>query len=417
MKRRSFLAASLFGAFGFFIKPPSGSSTDSEDSGNIISGSDSTLLDSKTHAKEHWKFVSMPDFVNRDVPWPEPKLDGILGFILDSIKAENPEFLLVLGDMVNGRWWMPDDIALTNKFVYDPVIPDERTLELRRDHLRKMAKLFHSGWVKRMKAHGLSFYVGVGDHELGDDPWIGIKKPLVRDFEDAFRNYYKMPLNGPAGKKGLSYSVIRDNCLFIIVDPFEQEENGEVRVQVSQDQLEWIAQVLKETKDSVRFRIVGTHTPILKTGIQFTASSRLTLPGETQAPLWQLMKKYDVDLFLCGEYHSISCQESDGILQVVHGALMGFSQFMNYLIVTVTPDSLLLEFKEIETVLEKPEGKPDRLSRIARISEAQLTHKPESIGTMSIDKSSGKKVFAGRTGIFNTRYNRYNDTPDNSKIN
>jgi len=119
------------------------------------------------------------------------------------------------------------------------------------------------------------------------------------------------------------------------------------------------------------------------------------------------MKENKVDLYLCGEYHAVSCQESDGILQIVHGALMGFSQYLNYLVVTVRNNELLLEIKGIETVLEKPEGEPDRLSRIARISESQMNREPSSLGTMRIQKTKGLNNLTDRTGVFADYYTRY----------
>jgi len=361
----------------------------------------------ETVVGKSWRFVSIPDFVNRDVPYPEPKLDGILDFVLDAVKAENPDFTLVLGDMVNGRWWMQKDITLTKDYVYEPIVTDESKLSYYRNHLKEMAKLYHGGWVSRMKAQQLKFYVGVGDHELGDGPWVGIKKQIFPDFEKAFRDYYKMPLNGPANKKGLSYYFIKNECLFIVIDPFEQQKDGEVMVEISKEQLNWMEEVFKKTQNTVRFRVVGSHVPVLTRNIKVNASSQISLKGEENAPVWQLMKKYDVDLFLCGEYHDMSCQESDGILQVVHGALMGFSEYMNYLIVTVEKDALHLELKAIKTVFEKPVGEPDRLSRIARISEDQLTKEPALIGEMRLVKIGKTKSFTGKTGIFAERYTQY----------
>lgn len=354
-----------------------------------------------------WKFVSMPDFVNRDVPYPEPKLDGILDFTLNAVKKEDPEFLLVPGDMVNGRWWMLEDITLTNKFVYDPVIPADSILDFHRKHLNRMAELYNGGWVKRINAHNLQFFVSVGDHDIGDDPWIGLKKPLVKDFENEFRKYYRMPLNGPREKKGLSYYFIRNKCLFIVLDPFEQDKDGSVRLEISEEQINWMENVFKKTGKKADFRIVACHVPVLNKNIEVMASSRLILPGDTESELWKTMKKNRVDLYLCGEYHAVSCQESDGILQVVHGALMGFSQYLNYLVVTVQPDELLLEVKGIETTLEKPEGEPDRLSRIARISDSQMAREPLSMGKMKIKKTKEMSILTDRTGVFADKYTRY----------
>ncbi len=44
------------------------------------------------------------------------------------------------------------------------------------EHLNKMVAKYSTAWKKRMEYHGLKYYVAVGDHEIGDDPWNGWKK-------------------------------------------------------------------------------------------------------------------------------------------------------------------------------------------------------------------------------------------------
>ena len=34
---------------------------------------------------------------------------------------------------------------------------------------------------------------------------------------------------------------------------------------------------------------------------------------------WQTMKEYNVDAYLCGEVHAITCTERVGIMQIAHG--------------------------------------------------------------------------------------------------
>ena len=96
---------------------------------------------------QSWTFVSMPDFLNNDIRYPEPKWDATLDYVLDQIKKENPEFLLVAGDMVQGRWWRS------------------------RDQIERRAKVYYNEWCQRIKDHELKYYTAVGDHELGDNPW------------------------------------------------------------------------------------------------------------------------------------------------------------------------------------------------------------------------------------------------------
>ena len=51
-----------------------------------------------------WTFVSIPDFLNFDIEYPQKGWEDALGFILDSMKKEDPAFALVAGDLVMGHW-------------------------------------------------------------------------------------------------------------------------------------------------------------------------------------------------------------------------------------------------------------------------------------------------------------------------
>ena len=51
-----------------------------------------------------WTFVSIPDFLNFDIEYPQKGWEDALGFIVDSMKRENPAFAMVAGDLVMGHW-------------------------------------------------------------------------------------------------------------------------------------------------------------------------------------------------------------------------------------------------------------------------------------------------------------------------
>ena len=51
-----------------------------------------------------WSFVSIPDFLNFDIEYPQEGWEDALGFIMDSMKKENPAFVMVPGDLVMGHW-------------------------------------------------------------------------------------------------------------------------------------------------------------------------------------------------------------------------------------------------------------------------------------------------------------------------
>ncbi|MDE0821914.1 MAG: hypothetical protein OSA95_12385, partial [Opitutales bacterium] len=51
-----------------------------------------------------WTFVSIPDFLNFDIEYPQEGWEDALGFILKGMKKENPAFAMVAGDLVMGHW-------------------------------------------------------------------------------------------------------------------------------------------------------------------------------------------------------------------------------------------------------------------------------------------------------------------------
>lgn len=356
-----------------------------------------------------WKFVSMPDFINFDVDYPNPNWDDTLHFVLQAVKNENPDFLIVGGDMVAGIWHYEDA-----------------------NHLRRMADRYYSAWIRRMQDHDLKFYVAVGDHELGDNWWRTDKKRrMFPHFEAAFRRHFQMPENGPPHMKGLAYSVRHKGTLFVMIDPFEQKQDGSVEVSVSSKQLEWVKQTLRDNTD-VQHRIFVGHTPILP---KFRArrSSEIQLPGGETTPLWHVMKENHVDLYLTGEVHDISIQHKDGILQVITGSTPVLVPDFSYTLVTVYPNRILLEIKRIETIIEEPDQTqmtdairrdleaiearhlPKKMEKrekwrywlskcVIRLSDESMKTGFVTEGSMEIDKADSRREFKNRAGVFQTRF-------------
>ena len=116
------------------------------------------------------------------------------------------------------------------------------------------------------------------------------------------------------------------------------------------------------------------------------------------------MVKYDVDLYLCGEVHAVTCTQKDGIQQVAHGGLIGRTTKPNYMVVTVHEDKLELNLKEIELLngtgrlwqKDKSKGPWDTITITEEIKKRGFT----SIGTVFINKHSGSKRFVSPTGFF-----------------
>lgn len=337
-----------------------------------------------------WRFVSIPDFLNNDVDFPEPRWDDALDYVLKAVRAEDPEFVVVAGDLVMGRWSMS------------------------KDHLWKMAGIYYPAWMRRMEAAGLEYYAAVGDHEMGDDPWPPAKAMLIPDYRRAFEELLRMPSNGPPSFRRRAYSVRHENLLLLVVDVFETDRDGGMRIGVTGEQLDWVERTLKEHHDADHVVLVG-HTPILS-GWRARSSSRLSLPGGAEAPVWKLAAEYGVDLYLCGEIHDVSVQERDGILQIPHGSQPSNVPEFNYLVVTVFPERLELELKMIETTLEGPRdaeldpfGVDPYRERVVRMTPEQERKGVRVVGSLSIDKSGDTKRIVNRSGYFLSRYDVRDD--------
>jgi len=333
----------------------------------------------QTAAEEPWTFVSFPDFFNFDVPNPWPGWDDAVDWYLDQVKSENPDFVLITGDLVNGHWW-----------------DGPKCVE-------QMAALYYPAWIRRMQKHSLKYYVAVGDHELGDDPWPEEKVKLVPHFERAFTEHLNMPDNGPQNKKGLAYYALHKNLLLITVETFELQDD-ELHIDVLGEQLEWLRRVLAEHKD-VKHIIVQGHVPVFGNP-ESRSSSRLMLEGAKTSQFWQVLKDAGVDLYLCGEFHAVTAEESDGIWQIVHGSSWGreIVNTQDYLVCTVFPDSLHLEMKSIPLQakgeymwnLHKDKGPRE----IVEIPQDARQQGPKTTGTLIIQKTESGKKYLDRTGVF-----------------
>ncbi|UCE47974.1 MAG: metallophosphoesterase [Phycisphaerales bacterium] len=299
---------------------------------------------SEQRVSKIWTFVSIPDFLNVDTLYPEPKWEHALTYTLKSVKAENPDFVLVAGDEVMGHWDYPEKR-----------LDNGETVE-GEEGVRYWASVYYPAWKKRFEAHGLPVYTSIGDHEIGDNPWrLGSRRlRCVPEYKRMFAKYMEMPKNGPSHMKGTAFYVKHKNVLIVSVDVFEEgrSRQGGIAAQVTGKQLEWLDMTLRENTDVDHVIVMG-HTPIVGP-VRKRSSSGLMLEKGTHSTFWQMMKKHKVDLYLCGEVHAITCHFKDGIQQIAHGGLYGYNPQVNYLVCTVHPDRIELELKQIDIVNSGP---------------------------------------------------------------
>jgi hypothetical protein len=130
----------------------------------------------------------------------------------------------------------------------------------------------------------------------------------------------------------------------------------------------------------------------------------MRLANGRDSPLWKLMVKYNVDLYICGEVHAVTCLRDQGVLQVAHGGLFGRTTKPNYMLVTVHPDKLELDIKEIDLVNgkgrlwqhNKSRGPWDSITVTKQRRQEGFT----SIGTVTINKRGEDRRFESPTGFF-----------------
>ncbi len=346
-----------------------------------------------------WRFVCIPDFVNADLSYPQSGWEDTLDYVLKAIKAEDPEFVLVPGDLVMGHW--------SDK-----------------DMIEKFAEIYYGAWVQRMKDHGLKFYATVGDHEIGGAPWPEEKAKLANTFRRQFQRHLGMPLNGPLRMRGTAFWFIHENTLFVALDVLEKGTGaqGGIVPQVTGEQLEWLEGVLADNP-GVEHVVAMGHTPVL-CPVESESSTYLSLAGGRDSPLWQSLKTHGVALYLCGEVHTISCTQADGVLQVAHGglwrgrrALISSSRrqdagpaqgqdglaTVNYLVATVYPDRIDLAIKEIAILNEGGrlwQMGDERPCKKVRIPDEAKEKGFVTVGTATLLTGEAGRGYADLTGCF-----------------
>ena len=325
-----------------------------------------------------WCFVSIPNFPGADLAYPQPGWEETLDYVLKAIKAENPQFVLVPGDLVQGTW------------------PDKTVVE-------KSSAACYGAWMKRMEDHGLKSYAAIGDHEIGGGPWPEDKVALVGLFKRQFQKYLNMPRNGPLRMKGTAYSFVYEDALFVALDVFERgaAPQGGIVPQITGEQLQWLEQTLADNPGVTHVVVMG-HTPVLGPA----APDAVMLTGGRESPLWQTLKKREADLYLCAEARAVACMQADGVLQIAHGGSCrgrdardtgdGLAT-VSYLVGTVYPDRIDLEVKEI-AVMQK--GGDTQTSAKIQIADAARAKRFTAIGTASLHRGRTGLTVSNATGCF-----------------
>jgi len=149
------------------------------------------------------------------------------------------------------------------------------------------------------------------------------------------------------------------------------------------------------------------HTPIVGP-VRKWSSSGMMLDKGTKSTLWQAMKRHNVDLYLCGEVHAITCHQRGNIQQIAHGGLFGYNSRVNYLVGSVYPDRVELELKKIDIVNRGPKKwqvDRNRPSESVTITPAIKQSGFTTVGKMVLKKVGADKLFVEQSGYFDEKDN------------
>jgi len=344
--------------------------------------------------EKEFRFTSCPDFFNWNIGYPQPGWEEAIKWFLGRLKTEGPSFTLNAGDIMDARWWNSPQ------------------------QVRTKTEQYWCGFKKRFEDEGIRLFVAPGDHEYGDNSGLE-KVNIAREFGKQFTKIFDFPMNGPEGHKGRAYWFRKGGLAVITLDTFV--DMGErFDYTIGETQYKWLESVLKKCSDA-EFVIVQGHLPIAGPVRSKNSSSR-TMKGGTKSTLWKLLVEHGVDFYFAGEHHRITVIKRDGIFQIVHGALWGMQEDVNYLRGHVKPGELTLELLEFNVSYDggRIGDHPHRGAKGPRekvsISEQARTEGPRQVGKLVIKRdANGTKQVVVKTGHFDVSGNtndRQTDSED-----
>jgi acid phosphatase type 7 len=190
--------------------------------------------------------------------------------ILEKIKQEKANFIIVTGDMITGS---------TKSSV----------------HMNRLKK-----WKGVIEKYKIPFYVVIGNHEIESE-----------SSENTVRSVFEMPENGPTGFKELIYSFDYENAHFVMLDT-EAFNNFHA---IGEGQLKWLKEDLEKNQKKTIF-IFG-HDPAYP--VYNHIGSSLDKYAIERDELWGMFKKYKINAYICGHEHLYNRLIHDGIYQVISG--------------------------------------------------------------------------------------------------
>lgn len=194
----------------------------------------------------------------------------IMKIILEKIKSEKVDFIVVAGDLITGS-------------------------AKSRAHMDRLKK-----WKSIIEKYQVPFYIAIGNHEIESEL-----------SENILRLVFEMPGNGPAGLKELVYSFDHKDTHFIALDTDVFNNSHRIGGQ----QLEWLKEDLEKNKEKQIF--VFGHEPAYPS--HGHVGSSLDKYASDRDELWGVFKEYNVRVYFCGHEHLYNRAVHDGIYQIITG--------------------------------------------------------------------------------------------------
>lgn len=273
--------------------------------------------------------------------------DEIVDALLDNTITEQPEALILLGD-------------LTNVGAYE-------------DHVLMAEKL------TALKAKGIDVYVVPGNHDL--------QQSSSTIFETVYANFgFNQAFSRDSDS--LSYAAkLNDEFWLLALDTNEDKmANGHL----SDISMSWIEKILKEAKQAEAYVLVFSHHNLLRHSMPGTEKSFMIDKADE---LTALLLRYGIPLYLSGHRHGRSIQSKERsslqVTEIVSDMLLSYPNIYGVLEfktdATISYEGKMLD---VSSWAEKQKLNNEQLLDFETYSYALCVNKAENMGNVALSSKN-----------------------------